>query len=64
MFNFDFTLQETNVILSALAKGQYDQVAPLINKIQQQAQPQLPRVQAEEQARTANEQQQAEKLAE
>lgn len=42
MLKFELTLDEANVILSALGKGTFDQVATLINKLQQQAQPQLP----------------------
>lgn len=41
MLKFELTLEETNTILSSLVKQPYDSVANLINKIQQQAQPQL-----------------------
>jgi len=42
MLKFELTLEEANAILAALGKGTFDQVAALINKLQQQAQPQLP----------------------
>ena len=47
MFKFELTLDEANLILAALGKAPFDQVAGLINKIKEQAQPQLERVQAE-----------------
>ena len=42
MLKFELTLDEANTILASLGKGTFDQVASLINKLQQQAQPQLP----------------------
>lgn len=56
MFNFELTLDEANQVLAALGKGSFEQVAGLIGKIRDQAQPQLERVQAEiaaQQAETA-----------
>lgn len=47
MFNFELTLDEANQVLAALGKGPFEQVAGLIGKIREQAQPQLERVQAE-----------------
>lgn len=47
MFNFELTLDEANFILGLLGKQPYDNVAALILKIKQQAEPQLPRVQRE-----------------
>ena len=47
MFNFQLTLDEANLVLTALGKAPFDQVATLIGNIRQQAQPQLERVQAE-----------------
>lgn len=47
MFKFELTLDEANLILAALGKAPFDQVAGLINKIKEQATPQLERVQAE-----------------
>lgn len=47
MFNFELTLEEANYILSLLGQQPYDNVAPLILKMRQQADPQIPRVQAE-----------------
>jgi len=46
MLNFELTLEETNVILGSLGKMPYDTVAGLIIKIQEQAQPQLPALEA------------------
>ena len=42
MLKFELSLDETNLILSALGKAPYESVAGLINKFQQQARPQLP----------------------
>jgi hypothetical protein len=39
--NFNLTLDETNVILAALGKLPYEAAAPVIDKLRQQAQPQL-----------------------
>ena len=47
MFQFELTLDEANLILAALGKQPFEIVAPLIGKLKQQAEPQLPRVQAE-----------------
>lgn len=47
MFNFELTLEEANLILAALGKAPFEQVAGLIGKLKDQAQPQLERVQAE-----------------
>lgn len=47
MFNFELSLDEANFILGLLGKQPYDQVAPLILKIKQQADPQIERVQKE-----------------
>lgn len=41
MLNFTFTIDETNIILSALSTQPYNNVAALITNIQQQAQGQL-----------------------
>ena len=46
MLHFELTLQEANTILGLLGKHPFDTVAPLITKIQQQAQPQLPALEA------------------
>ena len=46
MLHFELTLQEANTILGLLGKQPFDTVAPLITKIQQQAQPQLPALEA------------------
>lgn len=48
----DLTLEETNVILSSLAKESYATVVGLIGKIQQQAQSQLDQAQAPAQTQT------------
>jgi hypothetical protein len=42
MLKFELKLEEANLILAALAKAPYEQVAGLITNMQQQAQPQLP----------------------
>ena len=47
MFKFELTLDEANLVLAALGKAPFDQVANLIGKLKEQAQPQLERVQAE-----------------
>jgi hypothetical protein len=39
---FTFTLEETNMLLTALGQQPYTQVFQLIQKIQAQASPQLP----------------------
>jgi len=43
---FELTLQEANTVLGALGKQPFDAVAQLITNIQQQAQPQLPALEA------------------
>ena len=53
MLKFELSLDEANIILSALGKGPFDQVAGLINNLQQQAQPQLPALEAEAAAKKA-----------
>lgn len=47
MFELKLSLQEVNTILAALGKAPFEQVAGLIGNIRGQAEPQLPRVQAE-----------------
>lgn len=39
--NFTFTLDQTNTIIAALGKQPFEAVAPIIDVIRQQAQPQL-----------------------
>jgi len=46
MLKFELTLDEANMVLSALGKAPFEAVASLINKLQQQAQPQLPALEA------------------
>lgn len=46
MLNFELTLEEANIILNSLGKQPYEAVAPIIAKLQQQAQPQLPVLEA------------------
>ena len=41
MLNFELTLDEANLVLAALGKAPFDQVAGLIGKMREQAQPQL-----------------------
>lgn len=41
MLKFELTLDEANAILGALGKQPFEAVASIVNKIQQQAQPQL-----------------------
>lgn len=53
MFNFQLTLAEANMVLAALGKQPFNDVAGLIGNIRQQAEPQLGRVQAEMEAQTA-----------
>lgn len=50
MFQFELTLDEANVVLASLGKQPYEAVAGLIQKLRDQAQPQLERVQAEVEA--------------
>jgi len=42
MIKLDLTVNETNAILFALAKQPYESVAALIDKIREQALPQVP----------------------
>lgn len=53
MFEFKLTLAEANMILAALGKQTFNDVAALIGNIRQQAEPQLARVQAEAEAQAA-----------
>lgn len=46
MLKFELTLDEANLVLGALGKAPFETVAGLINKLQQQAQPQLPALEA------------------
>lgn len=59
MFQFELTLDEANLVLAALGKAPFETVAALIGKIKQQAEPQLGRVQAEMQAKQAEQAAQA-----
>jgi hypothetical protein len=65
MLNFELTLEEANVILGSLGKQPYEVVSGIINKIQAQAQPQLPALEAkmrEDQEVKAKEEKSAKKL--
>ena len=53
MFDFKLTLDEANLVLAALGKAPFEQVAGLIGNIRKQAEPQLPRVQQEMEAAKA-----------
>jgi hypothetical protein len=53
MLKFELTLNEANLILGSLGKQPFDTVASLITKIQQQAQPQLPALEAAASAEAA-----------
>jgi len=58
MLKFELTLEEANTVLGALGKAPFEAVAGLINKLQQQDQPQLPALEAAmdaEKAATATE---------
>ena len=46
MFKFELTLDEANLVLAALGKAPFEQVAGLISKIKEQATPQLAAVEA------------------
>lgn len=48
MLNFELTLDEANLVLAALGKAPFEQVAGLITKMREQAQPQLAELQAEQ----------------
>lgn len=41
MIKFELTIEEANIILMALSKAPYEQVAKVISKLQEQAQSQL-----------------------
>ena len=43
---FEFTLEETNLVLNALGRMPYESVFQLIDNLRNQATPQLPAVQA------------------
>ena len=55
MLKFELTLDEANLVLAALGKAPFEQVAGLINKMRDQAQPQLPALQAAQEAAQAEE---------
>lgn len=63
MFEFKLSLNEANLVLAALGKQPFDQVAALIGNIRKQAEPQLERVQSEIQAEAAAKAAEAEKVA-
>jgi hypothetical protein len=46
MLKFELTLDEANLILGALGKAPFEQVAGLISKLREQAQVQLPALEA------------------
>lgn len=50
MLKFELTLDEANMILAALGKAPFEQVAGLIGKLREQAQPQLPALEAAQKA--------------
>ena len=50
MLKFELNLDETNLVLAALAKAPFEQVAGLIGKLREQAQPQLPALEAAQKA--------------
>ncbi len=50
MLKFELTLDEANMILAALGKAPFEQVAGLIGKLREQAQPQLPALEAAQRA--------------
>ena len=52
---FKLTLDETNVILAALGKVPYEAAAPVVDKLRQQAQPQLQASQEQQGAETPQE---------
>lgn len=49
MFELKLSLNELNAVLAALGRMPYEQVASLIANVQQQAQPQVEKAQAEQQ---------------
>jgi hypothetical protein len=48
MIKLELELEELNIIMNALGVGQFVQVAPVIQKIQEQAGPQVAAMPAEE----------------
>jgi hypothetical protein len=50
MLKFELNLDEANLVLAALAKAPFEQVAGLIGKFREQAQPQLPALEAAQKA--------------
>ena len=50
---FEFTLDETNIIMGALGRGPYEQVYQIIDNIQKQAAPQLQEALAAKEAEAA-----------
>lgn len=50
MLKFELSLDEANMILAALGKAPFEQVAGLIGKLREQAQPQLPALEAAQKA--------------
>jgi hypothetical protein len=50
MLKFELTLDEANLVLAALGKAPFEQVAGLIGKMREQAQPQLPALEAAQRA--------------
>lgn len=50
MLKFELALDEANLILAALSKAPFEQVAGLIGKLREQAQPQLPALEAAQKA--------------
>lgn len=54
MLKFELTLEEANMVLTALGKAPFEAVAGLINKLQQQAQPQMAALEAAAKADAGN----------
>lgn len=54
MLKFELTLEEANMVLAALGKAPFEAVAGLINKLQQQAQPQIAALEAASKANAAS----------
>jgi len=48
--NFEFTIEEVNVIMAALGRAPYETVFQLVEKIRQQAAPQIQQQQASAEA--------------
>jgi hypothetical protein len=55
MLKFELTIDDANLILAALGKAPFEQVAGLIGKLREQAQPQLAGLEAEAAAQAAPE---------